>query len=106
MSSQASRVGLRVAAAILICLVAFYVGRPLYWKLSATLQEVREKNYDANTVRDGIAHLMHSAQKRVGWINDESDAGVNEQAMKKLAKKPAVKVEKLNRATVRKLAYL
>ncbi|XP_057834822.1 uncharacterized protein LOC131045281 [Cryptomeria japonica] len=102
MANQASRWALRLVLLVLICVVAFYVGRPLYWKLSATLQEVREKNYDAKAVRDGITQLMYSAQKSVGWFNDESDAGVNEKSTKKLAKK----VDKTKKANSRRLAYL
>ncbi|KAJ8510484.1 hypothetical protein OPV22_000918 [Ensete ventricosum] len=42
-SSSAARVSLRLAVAFLFLLAAFYVGRPLYWKLSATIHEVQEK---------------------------------------------------------------
>lgn len=45
-----ARVSLRLAAALLVVLVAVYVGFPLYWKLSATIQEIREKRH---TVREG-----------------------------------------------------
>eukprot|EP01018_Ginkgo_biloba_P039843 Gb_21606 [translate_table: standard] len=90
MASTAARVGLRLAVIVLICVLAFYVGRPLYWKLSASLQEVREKNY-------GLSQLMHSARKSVGWIHDESDAGVVDGS--------TGKVVKVRRANFRRLAH-
>nr|ABK23943.1 unknown [Picea sitchensis] len=101
MASQASRVGLRLALVVLICVLAFYVGRPLYWKLSATLHEVREKNYDPQAMKEGISQLVYSAQRSVGWFHDESDAGVIEQP----AKKPAKKTDKIKRMNFRRLAY-
>jgi hypothetical protein len=37
---------------ILAILVLFYVGRPLYWKISATVQEIRENK---RTVKQGLS---------------------------------------------------
>jgi len=101
MASQATRMGLRLALFILICVLAFYVGRPLYWKLSATLHEVREKNYDPKAVKEGFSQLMYSAQKSVGWFHDEADAGVLNQPVKK----PSKKADKIRRMNLRRLAY-
>lgn len=103
-----ARVSLRLAAALLVVLVAVYVGFPLYWKLSATIQEIREKRH---TVREGsqrpslppsssaavplsshlarspypgvlagISQLVLEAQRSVGWFYDESDSGVADDA--------------------------
>ncbi|KAG1327761.1 Low-density receptor-like protein [Cocos nucifera] len=72
MVSSVARVSLRVAAIVAILLVAFYVGRPLYWKLSATIHEIREKR---QTVREGISQFVLEAQRTVGWVRDESDSG-------------------------------
>ncbi|XP_073108709.1 uncharacterized protein [Elaeis guineensis] len=72
MVSSAARVSLRVAAIVAILLVAFYVGRPLYWKLSATIHEIREKR---QTVKEGISQFVLEAQRTVGWVHDESDSG-------------------------------
>ncbi|XP_065030868.1 uncharacterized protein LOC135583473 [Musa acuminata AAA Group] len=71
----AARVWLRLAVAFLFLLAAFYVGRPLYWKLSATIHEVREKR---KSVRDGISQFVLEAQKSVGWVHDESDSGAGD----------------------------
>ncbi|XP_072961707.1 uncharacterized protein [Typha angustifolia] len=72
MASTAARVSLRLAVAVALLLLAFYVGRPLYWKLSATVHEIREKR---QTVQEGISQFVLEAQKSVGWIHDESDSG-------------------------------
>ncbi|CAA6669049.1 unnamed protein product [Spirodela intermedia] len=58
---------------MLVVVVAIYVGFPLYWKLSATIQEIREKR---PTVREGISQLVLEAQRSVGWFYDESDSGL------------------------------
>ncbi|THU55953.1 hypothetical protein C4D60_Mb11t12090 [Musa balbisiana] len=77
----AARVWLRLAVAFLFLLAAFYVGRPLYWKLSATIHEVREKR---KSVKDGgglpfrISQFVLEAQKSVGWVHDESDSGAGD----------------------------
>ncbi|KAK9137077.1 hypothetical protein Sjap_007671 [Stephania japonica] len=66
------RVSLRIAAVLVLLLVASYVGRPLYWKLSATVQEIRENK---QTVQQGLANFVLEAQRSVGWYHDESDSG-------------------------------
>ncbi|PIA44674.1 hypothetical protein AQUCO_01700344v1 [Aquilegia coerulea] len=63
---------IRTVFIVVVILTAFYVGRPLYWKLSATIQEIRENK---TTVTQGISHFVHEARKSVGWINDESYTG-------------------------------
>lgn len=50
MASPATRVTFRVVVAVLVIMVLFYVGRPLYWKISATVQEIRENK---RTVKQG-----------------------------------------------------
>uniref|UniRef100_A0A6N2KRG8 Uncharacterized protein n=1 Tax=Salix viminalis TaxID=40686 RepID=A0A6N2KRG8_SALVM len=75
MASAATRVTFRVVVGILAILVLFYVGRPLYWKISATVQEIRENK---RTVKQGISQIVFEAQKSVGWFHDESDSGVRQ----------------------------
>ncbi|KAF9618270.1 hypothetical protein IFM89_000905 [Coptis chinensis] len=70
-SSIIPKVSLRTTFIILLILVAFYVGRPLYWKLSATIQEIRENK---TSVTQGISQFVFEARKSVGWIHDESDS--------------------------------
>ncbi|ERN18481.1 hypothetical protein AMTR_s00197p00035890 [Amborella trichopoda] len=74
MAVTAGKVAFRVTFVVLLVLLAFYVGRPLYWKLSATIHEIRESKHPYS-VRDGLSHFVHEAQKSVGWFHDESDAG-------------------------------
>jgi hypothetical protein len=52
MASATTRVIFRVVVGILAILVLFYVGRPLYWKISATVQEIRENK---RTVKQGLS---------------------------------------------------
>lgn len=68
-----AKVSFRVVLAILVVLILFYVGRPLYWKISATVHEIRENR---QTVKEGLSQIVLEAQKSVGWYHDESDAGV------------------------------
>ncbi|KAK1278572.1 hypothetical protein QJS04_geneDACA021130 [Acorus gramineus] len=73
MASSSSRVSVRLVLAVLLLLLgAFYVGRPLYWKISATVHEIRQKR---QSVREGISNIMLEARKSVGWVLDESDSG-------------------------------
>ncbi|XP_077218144.1 low-density receptor-like protein [Tasmannia lanceolata] len=76
-----TRVSLRLVFGLLLLLAAFYVGRPLYWKLSATIHEIRENR---TTVKEGISQFVLEAQKSVGWVHDESDAGIDDQSSGKL----------------------
>ncbi|KAJ6828306.1 hypothetical protein M6B38_364115 [Iris pallida] len=57
-SSSAARVSLRLAVAILLLFAAFYVCRPLYWKLSATIHDIR---HNKQTVKQGLLHLPLSS---------------------------------------------
>ncbi|XP_011011014.1 PREDICTED: uncharacterized protein LOC105115725 isoform X2 [Populus euphratica] len=76
MVSPTTRVTFRLVVAILVVtLVLFYAGRPLYWKISATVQEIRENK---RTVKQGISQFVYEAQKSVGWFHDESDSGARE----------------------------
>ncbi|KAI9113245.1 hypothetical protein K1719_015770 [Acacia pycnantha] len=49
------------------------MGRPLYWKISATIHDIR---HNKQTVREGLSHIVMEAQRSVGWYNDEFDSGV------------------------------
>ncbi|XP_065863517.1 uncharacterized protein [Euphorbia lathyris] len=73
MASPTATVTFRVVVALILIMFLFYVGRPLYWKISATVQEIRENK---RTVKQGISQIVFEAQKSVGWFHDESDSGV------------------------------
>ncbi|KAL2632359.1 hypothetical protein R1flu_017045 [Riccia fluitans] len=66
-TASVARIGFRLAIVIGLCVAAFYLGRPLYWKLSATMQEIREKDYTHEAVKKGFSELMAEAQRSVGW---------------------------------------
>ncbi|XP_043713324.1 uncharacterized protein LOC122661879 [Telopea speciosissima] len=71
MASSVAKVSCRVVFVILVLVVGFYVGRPLYWKLSATIHEIREKR---QTVKEGISQFVLEARRSVGWVHDESNS--------------------------------
>ncbi|CAK9158352.1 unnamed protein product [Ilex paraguariensis] len=75
MASQTARVTFRTVLAILVILILFYIGRPLYWKISSTVHDISQNK---QTVRGGISQIINEAQKSVGWFHDESDSGVHE----------------------------
>ncbi|XP_030465796.1 uncharacterized protein LOC115684969 [Syzygium oleosum] len=75
MASPGAKVSFRVLLAVLAVLVLFYVGRPLYWKISATVHDIRQNK---QTVKQGLSQIVYEAQKSVGWFHDESDSGARE----------------------------
>ncbi|KAK0608431.1 hypothetical protein LWI29_030493 [Acer saccharum] len=79
-TSSTARLSFRLAMAVIVILVLFYVGRPLYWKISATVHEIRQNK---QTVKQGISQIVYEAQKSVGWWHDESDSG-DDQRFKKV----------------------
>ncbi|KAM1803609.1 hypothetical protein ACFX12_029576 [Malus domestica] len=48
--------------------------RPLYWKISATIHEIRQNK---QTVKQGISQIVLEEQKSVGWYHNESDSGAH-----------------------------
>ncbi|GAV63371.1 hypothetical protein CFOL_v3_06889 [Cephalotus follicularis] len=75
-SSASARVTFRIVMAILVILIFFYVGRPLYWKLSATIHDIR---HNKKTVSQGLSQIINEAQQSmVGWYHDESDSGIRQ----------------------------
>ncbi|KAE8076899.1 hypothetical protein FH972_015520 [Carpinus fangiana] len=72
MASAIARVSFRIIMAVLLLLILFYVGRPLYWKISATIHDIRNNK---QTVKQGLSQIVLEAQKTVGWYHDESDSG-------------------------------
>lgn len=50
MASSAAKVSFRVLMVVLFLLLLFYVGRPLYWKISATIHDIR---HNKQTVKQG-----------------------------------------------------
>ncbi|KAI4317674.1 hypothetical protein L6164_025524 [Bauhinia variegata] len=73
MASPTSRIAFRVLMVALLLFVLFYIGRPLYWKVSATIHDIRQNK---QTVREGLSQIVMEAQKSVGWYHDESDSGI------------------------------
>ncbi|KAH7301610.1 hypothetical protein KP509_23G034500 [Ceratopteris richardii] len=45
MATTAKRWTLRVALLVAVCIVVFYLGRPLYWKLSASAHDYWLQNF-------------------------------------------------------------
>ncbi|KAB1214126.1 hypothetical protein CJ030_MR5G027259 [Morella rubra] len=72
MASSTARVWFRIILVVISILVLFYVGRPLYWKISATIHDIRQNK---QTVQQGLSQIVIEAQKTVGWYHDESDSG-------------------------------
>ncbi|PIN03739.1 hypothetical protein CDL12_23731 [Handroanthus impetiginosus] len=75
MASPTARLTFRLLLAAVVVLILFYVGRPLYWKISATVHDIR---HNKQTVSGGISQIVQEAQRSVGWFHDESDSGVSE----------------------------
>ncbi|KAK9933624.1 hypothetical protein M0R45_020812 [Rubus argutus] len=92
MASPTARLTFRVVMIALAVLVLFYMGRPLYWKISATIHEIRENK---QTVKQGLSQIVLEAQKTVGWYHDESDSGAREDRVAK----------KVGSATTRRLLF-
>ncbi|KAI5654061.1 hypothetical protein M9H77_31248 [Catharanthus roseus] len=63
MASESARLAFRIAVAALLLMLLFYVGRPLYWKISATVHDIRANKQTVSG----------------GWFRDESDSGVRGQ---------------------------
>ena len=107
MATSAAMVAFRVIVGLLLILLLFYVGRPLYWKISATVDEIRQNKrtvkqgfltfysnsftipprlrikqlvfgFNLCCLSSGISHIVFEAQKSVGWFHDESDSGLRE----------------------------
>ncbi|XP_028759935.1 uncharacterized protein LOC114718687 [Neltuma alba] len=73
MASSTSRIAFRIVLIVLFFLLLFYMGRPLYWKISATIHDIRQNK---QTVREGLSQIVMEAQRSVGWYRDEFDSGV------------------------------
>ncbi|XP_010492923.1 PREDICTED: uncharacterized protein LOC104770227 [Camelina sativa] len=75
-SPSSARIWFRIVILIGLMVVLFYVGRPLYWKISATIHDIR---HNKQSVREGISQIVQEAQRSVGWYHhDESDSGFRE----------------------------
>ncbi|CAH2072406.1 unnamed protein product [Thlaspi arvense] len=68
-SPSSTRIWFRIMIMIAVMVVLFYVGRPLYWKISATIHDIR---HNKQSVREGLSQIVHDAQRSVGWYHDES----------------------------------
>ncbi|VVB15132.1 unnamed protein product [Arabis nemorensis] len=79
-SLPTTRIWFRTVIVIGLMVVLFYVGRPLYWKISATIHDIR---HNKQSVREGISQIVQEAQRSVGWYHDESDSGFREVRNKK-----------------------
>ncbi|KAK7363647.1 hypothetical protein VNO77_05797 [Canavalia gladiata] len=84
MASATSRIVFRIAIVTVLLLLLFYIGRPLYWKISATVHDIRNNK---QTVRQGISQIVIEAQRSVGWYHDEADSGVRANTRKLLLHK-------------------
>ncbi|KAL4345630.1 hypothetical protein HN51_063718 [Arachis hypogaea] len=84
MASRTSRTVFRVAMVAILLLFLFYIGRPLYWKISATVHDIRNNK---QTVREGLSQIVIEAQKSVGWYHDESDSGFRAAKSRKLLRR-------------------
>ncbi|GAB4843522.1 hypothetical protein Ancab_013484 [Ancistrocladus abbreviatus] len=73
MASSVAKITFRVVLGVLLITILFYVGRPLYWKISATVHDIRANK---RTVSEGISQIVLEAQKFGGWFHDGSDPGV------------------------------
>ncbi|XP_050870477.1 uncharacterized protein LOC127073366 [Lathyrus oleraceus] len=65
MASPKSRMVFRIMLVTLLLLLLFYLGRPLYWKISATAHDIRNNK---QTVRQGLSQIVMEAQKSVAWF--------------------------------------
>ncbi|GFZ14072.1 hypothetical protein Acr_24g0002620 [Actinidia rufa] len=72
MATTRARVTFRIVLAVLVIVAFCYLFRPLYWKISATVLEIRQNR---QTVTGGISQIVYEAQKSVGWYHDEFDSG-------------------------------
>ncbi|XP_061367979.1 uncharacterized protein LOC133310994 [Gastrolobium bilobum] len=81
MASPISRIVFRIVLVALAFLLLFYIGRPLYWKISATVHDIRNNK---QTVREGLSQIVMEAQKSMGWFHDEFDSGVRPKSRKLL----------------------
>ncbi|GER30183.1 hypothetical protein STAS_06111 [Striga asiatica] len=75
MASPAARLTFRLLLAAAVVLILFFVGRPLYWKISATIHDIR---HNKQTVSGGISQIVQEAQRSVGWFHDKSDSGLKD----------------------------
>lgn len=53
-SPSSTRIWFRIVIMIGLMVVLFYVGRPLYWKISATIHDIR---HNKQSVREGNKHI-------------------------------------------------
>lgn len=75
MASSTAKITFRIVMAVIVLLLFFYVGRPLYWKISATVHDIRQNK---QTVKEGQIplHIFLLPQKlkqkrtisRVWWF--------------------------------------
>lgn len=56
MATSTSRLTFRIIMVVLFLLLIFYVGRPLYWKISATIHDIRENK---QTVKQGTFFVQN-----------------------------------------------
>ncbi|GMH08349.1 hypothetical protein Nepgr_010189 [Nepenthes gracilis] len=93
MASSVAKIMFRAVLAVLLITILFFVGRPLYWKISATVHDIRQNK---RTVSEGISQIVQEAQKFSGWFHDESDSGVVDE----------LNVKKISASSTRKILYL
>lgn len=61
----------RVVVGILVVLLLYYVGRPLYWKISVIVQDIR---HNKQSVSEGFSQIIQATQNSISWFHDEFDS--------------------------------
>ncbi|GMN46520.1 hypothetical protein TIFTF001_015688 [Ficus carica] len=74
MASSTAKVTFRVVMAVLVVLLFFYVGRPLYWKISATVHDIRQNKQTVKQDRSGSAENGGLVPRR-GEVGDPRRPG-------------------------------
>ncbi|KAI3694265.1 hypothetical protein L1987_77229 [Smallanthus sonchifolius] len=77
MASLVVRVIFRSILALLLLFVLFHVGRPLYWKISATIHDLHQHKHT------GFSEIVMEALKLMGWY-DNSGVGEGIQTSRRL----------------------
>eukprot|EP00243_Klebsormidium_subtile_P012896 TRINITY_DN814_c0_g1_i1.p1 TRINITY_DN814_c0_g1~~TRINITY_DN814_c0_g1_i1.p1 ORF type:complete len:104 (+),score=15.88 TRINITY_DN814_c0_g1_i1:196-507(+) len=78
MDQRTFRFIFRSAIIIALLFVLFYLGRPVWWGISARLQEARQKKVDVSATElasHGMQELKNYVAKKTGFAENAADAG-------------------------------
>ncbi|GJT93627.1 hypothetical protein Tco_1082472 [Tanacetum coccineum] len=67
MASSIAKVTFRTILVLLVIFIIFYMGRPLYWKISATVHDI---HHNKQTLSGGFSEIVSEARKSVSWFHD------------------------------------